>query len=75
VNQGVCSVPDLDTAMEKGVNCPRGPLAWADIIGIKRIQIVLRNISNFYGEDRYRISPLLNEMALCGRKFAEHQDD
>jgi 3-hydroxybutyryl-CoA dehydrogenase len=71
VNQGVCSVPDLDAAMEKGVNYPRGPLAWADMIGIKRIQMVLRNISNFYDEDRYRISPLLNEMALCGRTFVE----
>jgi len=71
VNQGVCSVADLDAAMEKGVNLPRGPLAWADIIGIKRVQLILRNISNFYDEDRYRISPLLNEMALCGRTFFE----
>jgi 3-hydroxybutyryl-CoA dehydrogenase len=69
VNQGVCSITDLDIAMRKGVNYPRGPLAWADIIGIKTIQVVLRNISNFYGEDRYRISPLLNEMALCGETF------
>jgi len=71
VNQGVCSVADLDAAMEKGVNYPRGPLAWADTIGIKRIQTVLRNISDVYGEDRYRISPLLNEMALCGKTFYE----
>jgi 3-hydroxybutyryl-CoA dehydrogenase len=71
VNQGVCSVADLDAAMEKGVNYPRGPLAWADTIGIKRIQTVLKNISDFYGEDRYRISPLLNEMALCGKTFYE----
>jgi 3-hydroxybutyryl-CoA dehydrogenase len=71
VNQGVCSVADLDAAMEKGVNYPRGPLAWADIIGVKRIQMILRNIYNFYGEDRYRISPLLNGMALCGRTFVE----
>jgi 3-hydroxybutyryl-CoA dehydrogenase len=69
VNQGVCSVTDLDAAMEKGVNYPRGPLAWADAIGIARIQIVLKNISDFYGEDRYRISPLLNEMALCEKAF------
>jgi 3-hydroxybutyryl-CoA dehydrogenase len=71
VNQGVCSASDLDAAMEKGVNYPRGPLAWADILGVKRIQMILRNISNFYDEDRYRISPLLNEMALCGRTFVE----
>jgi 3-hydroxybutyryl-CoA dehydrogenase len=73
VNQGVCSVADLDSAMEKGVNYPRGPLAWADSIGIRKIQVVLKNISDFYGEDRYRISPLLNEMALCGKSFFEYE--
>jgi 3-hydroxybutyryl-CoA dehydrogenase len=70
VNQGVCSVADLDTAMVKGVNYPRGPLSWADTIGIERVQIVLKNLSNFYGEDRYRTSPLLNEMVLSGKNFS-----
>jgi 3-hydroxybutyryl-CoA dehydrogenase len=69
VNQGVCSVADLDAAMEKGVNYPRGPLAWADTIGIEQIQTVLKNISAFYGEDRYRMSPLLHEMARSGKTF------
>jgi len=69
VNQGVCSIADLDVAMEKGVNYPLGPFAWADMIGIKRIQIVLKNIYGFYGEDRYRVSPLLNEMVLAGKSF------
>jgi 3-hydroxybutyryl-CoA dehydrogenase len=71
VNQGVCSAADLDSAMEKGVNYPRGPLAWADTIGVKRIQIALKNLGDFYGEDRYRISPLLNEVVLSGKKFSE----
>jgi 3-hydroxybutyryl-CoA dehydrogenase len=71
VNQGVCSVVDLDAAMEKGVNYPRGPLGWADLVGIRNIHVVLKNISDFYGEDRYRISPLLNELALCGKTFFE----
>jgi 3-hydroxybutyryl-CoA dehydrogenase len=71
VNQGVCSFADLDAAMEKGVNYPRGPLAWTDRIGIEQIQTVLKNISAFYGEDRYRMSPLLNEMALSGKTFFE----
>jgi 3-hydroxybutyryl-CoA dehydrogenase len=73
VNQGVCSVADLDAAMENGVNYPRGPLAWADLIGIKRIQVVLKNISDFYGEDRYRVSPLLNELALCEESFYQFE--
>jgi 3-hydroxybutyryl-CoA dehydrogenase len=70
VNQGVCGAADLDTAMEKGVNYPRGPLAWANTIGIERVQIVLKNLSGFYGEDRYRVSPLLNEMVLSCKNFS-----
>jgi 3-hydroxybutyryl-CoA dehydrogenase len=69
VNQGVCSIFDLDAAMEKGVNYPLGPLRWANEIGIEQIRCVLKNISVFYGEDRYRVSPLLNEMMLTGKNF------
>ena len=39
VNQGVATVADVDTAMRKGVNYPRGPLAWADDLGVKTIQM------------------------------------
>ena len=59
VNQGVCSAADVDIAMEKGVNYPRGPLAWADAIGVAHIVTVLANLAASYGEDRYRVSPLL----------------
>jgi 3-hydroxybutyryl-CoA dehydrogenase len=74
VNQGVCTVADLDTAMEKGVNYPRGPLAWADTIGVERVQTVLKNMAHFYGEDRYRISPLLNEMVLTDKSFLQYKN-
>ena len=35
VNQGVCSAEAVDVAMLKGVNYPRGPLAWADALGLR----------------------------------------
>ncbi|MFM0284498.1 3-hydroxyacyl-CoA dehydrogenase [Paraburkholderia sediminicola] len=60
VNQGVCSRPDLDLAMEKGVNYPIGPLAWADEAGVELFHRVLTNLAGHYGEDRYRVSPLLS---------------
>jgi 3-hydroxybutyryl-CoA dehydrogenase len=41
VNQGVCSAAAADIAMQKGVNYPRGPLAWADAVGIEHIVRVL----------------------------------
>ena len=59
VNQGVCSAQAVDIAMQKGVNYPRGPLAWADSVGIDHIVAVLSNMAATYGEDRYRVSPLL----------------
>jgi 3-hydroxybutyryl-CoA dehydrogenase len=59
VNQGVCSAIAVDIAMQKGVNYPRGPLAWLDAVGIAHIVTVLANLAATYGEDRYRVSPLL----------------
>ncbi|MFJ1470985.1 3-hydroxyacyl-CoA dehydrogenase PaaH [Massilia orientalis] len=59
VNQGVCSAAAVDIAMQKGVNYPRGPLAWADAIGLHHVFTVLANLGATYGEDRYRVSPLL----------------
>jgi len=59
VNQGVCSAQAVDIAMQKGVNYPRGPLAWADEVGLQQIVTVLSNLAATYGEDRYRVSPLL----------------
>lgn len=59
VHQGVCSAQAVDMAMQQGVNYPRGPLAWADAIGVGHIVTVLDNLAATYGEDRYRTSPLL----------------
>lgn len=59
VNQGVCSAAAVDAAMQKGVNYPRGPLAWADAVGLRQVVTTLSNLGASYGEDRYRISPLL----------------
>ncbi|MFL6631814.1 MAG: 3-hydroxyacyl-CoA dehydrogenase PaaH [Massilia sp.] len=68
VNQGVCSAQAVDIAMQKGVNYPRGPLAWADAIGLHHVFTVLANLGAAYGEDRYRVSPLLR------RKLAADPD-
>jgi 3-hydroxybutyryl-CoA dehydrogenase len=66
VNQGVCNAQAVDIAMQKGVNYPRGPLAWADAVGLAQVVTVLANLVATYGEDRYRVSPLLR------RKLAAH---
>lgn len=71
VNQGVCSAAGADLAMQKGVNYPRGPLAWADAVGIGQIVAVLSNLAAGYGEDRYRVSPLLRRKLAAGGRFHE----
>lgn len=69
VSQGVCSVADVDLAMRKGVNYPRGPLEWADAIGCNTILQALDHLAAAYGEDRYRACPLLRRKALTGSRF------
>jgi 3-hydroxybutyryl-CoA dehydrogenase len=71
VNQGVCSAADVDAAMRLGVNYPRGPLAWADQIGVNVVRDVLRNLANSYGEDRYRISPRITQACYAQRSLHE----
>jgi 3-hydroxybutyryl-CoA dehydrogenase len=66
---GIASREDLDTAMTKGVNYPKGLLKWADEIGIKNVYDRLQNLYEEYGEDRYRPCVLLKRMAVKGATF------
>jgi len=72
VNQGVCDAKGADAAMRLGVNYPKGPLAWADAVGVKVICQVLRNLGGFYGEDRYRVSPLIQQSVFAGKGIHVH---
>ena len=65
----VASPRDIDLAMTKGVNYPKGLLQWADEIGVATVHERLVALQQEYGEDRYRPSPLLRRMAAEGRRF------
>lgn len=69
VNQGVCSAVAADAAMRLGVNYPQGPLIWADQAGLLTIRDVLANLGASYGEDRYRISPLIQRQVFSGKNI------
>lgn len=58
----VASKEDIDTAMLKGVNYPKGLLAWAEEIGIEEVYDRMADLYDHYCEDRYRPSPLLRLM-------------
>jgi 3-hydroxybutyryl-CoA dehydrogenase len=65
----VASKEDIDLAMTKGVNYPKGLLAWADEKGATHWLAVLEKLQALTGEERYRPSPLLREHAETGTRF------
>jgi 3-hydroxybutyryl-CoA dehydrogenase len=58
----VASAEDIDVAMTKGVNYPKGLLKWAEEIGCDQVLTTLNQLFEEYGEDRYRPNPLLKRM-------------
>lgn len=69
VHLNIASPKDIETAMTKGVNYPKGLLHWADEIGIQTVVNRLDDLYNDYHEDRYRCSVLLRRMAKAGTSF------
>jgi 3-hydroxybutyryl-CoA dehydrogenase len=64
--EGVAGRRDIDTAMTLGVNYPFGPVAWAERIGVRQVHAVIAALHRNFGEDRYRVAPLLQSAALQG---------
>lgn len=65
--EGVASPADIDTAMQLGTNYPRGPLTWADYVGLDVILVTLNHLEDEYGEERYCPVPLLRQMVDAGK--------
>jgi 3-hydroxybutyryl-CoA dehydrogenase len=65
----IASAEDIDNAMTKGVNYPKGLLAWADEKGIDWCVKKMDELYSEYHEDRYRCSPLLRKMNREKAKF------
>jgi 3-hydroxybutyryl-CoA dehydrogenase len=67
LGEGVGSAEDIDTGMVLGLNYPRGPLAWADQIGLDHVLAVLDGLWEQYREERYRPAPALRSLVRAGR--------
>lgn len=65
----IASAEDIDNAMTKGVNYPKGLLAWADEKGVDWCVSKMDELYNEYHEDRYRCSPLLRKMNNENKTF------
>lgn len=66
----IATAADLELAMTRGVNYPKGLLAWGNEIGLGRLLEHLEALQSESGEDRYRPSPLLRRMVRNGDRFA-----
>jgi len=65
----IATKEDIDLAMTKGVNYPKGLFAWADEIGIENCVTQLDELYDTYHEDRYRCSVLLRNMVKRNEGF------
>ncbi len=65
----IASKEDIDLAMTKGVNYPKGLLKWADEVGINWCVKELDTLYDEYREDRYRCSPQLRRMDRSKETF------
>lgn len=69
VHYGIGSPSDVDLAMTKGVNYPKGLLAWGNEIGLDNVLRSIERLRTEHQEERYRPSPLLEQMVREGRRF------
>ncbi|HTZ85155.1 MAG TPA: 3-hydroxyacyl-CoA dehydrogenase family protein, partial [Solirubrobacteraceae bacterium] len=67
LGEGVGDAQDIDTGMVLGLSYPRGPLEWADTIGLDRVLTMLGALQSEYGEERYRAAPALRALVQAGK--------
>jgi 3-hydroxybutyryl-CoA dehydrogenase len=63
VGEGVGSAPDIDSGLELGLNHPRGPIAWGDLIGYDHVLATVDALWDHFHDPRYRAAPELRRRA------------
>jgi 3-hydroxybutyryl-CoA dehydrogenase len=64
--EGVAGGGDIDTAMKLGTNYPLGPVQWGERIGLRQVHAVVAALHRQFGDDRYRVAPLLQRAVFTG---------
>lgn len=76
IGEGVGSPEDVDAGMTLGLNHPRGPVGWSEVIGPALVLETIDGLWDERREERYRAAPLLRRAAGLGaRSIAAAVDD
>ena len=63
----IATKEDIEKAMTKGVNYPKGLIQWAEELGLEYVLDKLNDLFLEYGEDRYRPNVLLKRMVKLSK--------
>jgi len=66
IAEDVAGPRDIDEALKLALNHPRGPIEWAERVGLQQVLGVLTALQREHGGERYRIAPLLRQMSYAG---------
>ncbi len=69
--EGFSTDEDIDAGMEGGLHHPRGPIAWADHMGLDHVSEILAGLRAETGEERYRMAPLLRRALALGLTLSQ----
>ena len=61
IHMGICTEEAVEIAMTKGVNYPKGLIAWGEELGFQHVVYSLDALYHRYHEERYRVSPWLRD--------------
>ncbi len=71
VMEEAASAEDIDIAMKLGTNYPIGPIEWGEKLGFDQVVAILDALQRDVGGDRYRVAPLLRQLAVTGIGWGE----
>jgi 3-hydroxybutyryl-CoA dehydrogenase len=66
LGEGVATIPDIDAAVQLGLNHPMGPLTLADFIGLDTCLEICRVLHEGTGDPKFRPAPLLVKYVEAG---------
>ena len=66
LGEGVATIPDIDAAVQLGLNHPMGPLTLADFVGLDTCLEICRVLYEGTGDPKFRPAPLLVKYVEAG---------